>query len=109
MSCSTKQTACRPPKGQKMPFLSLVTLTFDLQTRLSEAPNMSSVRIWRKYVRRFPRYFIHKKTQTDGAKNRTLRSSLRAVMTCGIPTHFSKVSHTRAAADCGLVQLLGNY
>jgi len=68
-----------------MPFLSLVTLTFDLyldlQTRPSEGPNTSSVWIWRKSVQRFPRYFIHKpkKTQTDGAKNRTTRSSLCTV------------------------------
>jgi len=56
-----------------MPFLSLVvTLTFDLdlQTRPSEGPNTSCVRIWCKSVLRFWKYFIHKqkKPQTDGAK-----------------------------------------
>jgi len=45
-----------------MPFLSLVTLTFDLdfQTRFSKGLNTSSMRIWRKSVQQFPRYFIHK-------------------------------------------------
>jgi len=40
-----------------MPSLSLVTLTFDpdLQTCPSERPKTSSVWIWRKSVRRFPR------------------------------------------------------
>jgi len=32
----------------------------------------SSVWMWRKPIQRFRRYFIHKKPQTDGAKNRTL-------------------------------------
>jgi len=66
-----------------MSFLSLVTLTADLDihTRPSEGPDTSSVWMWRKSVQRSPRYFIHKQKnpQTDGAKNRTFRSSLRAV------------------------------
>ena len=47
-------------------FLSLVTLTFDLdiETPLSEGPNTSSVWIWRKFVQRFPRYLIHKQKKT---------------------------------------------
>jgi len=44
-------------KGRKMPFLSLVTLTFDLdiQTRPSEGPNTnsSSLQIWCKSVQQF--------------------------------------------------------
>jgi len=46
--------------------LSLVTLTFDLdiQTRMSEGPITSSMWIWRKSIQQFPRYFIHKKSQT---------------------------------------------
>jgi len=71
-------------RAEKCRFLSLVTLTFDLnlQTRPREGPNTSSVLIWCKSFQRFPRYFIHKqKTQTDGVKNRTFRSSLRAVKT----------------------------
>jgi len=69
--------------------LPLVTLTFDLWSwhsnsscPPSKGPNTSSVWILRKSVPRFPRYFIHKQTNkkvTDSAKNRTLRSSLRAV------------------------------
>jgi len=39
-----------PLKGPKNAVLSLVTLTFDLQTRPSEGPNTSSVWIWRKSV-----------------------------------------------------------
>jgi len=55
------QTARRPQKEPKMPFLSLVTLTFDLdiQTYPRKGPNSSSLWIWRKSVQRFPRYFIH--------------------------------------------------
>ena len=64
-----------------------LTFDLDLQTRPSEGPNTSSVWIWRKSVQRFPRYFIHKqKTQTDGAKNRTSRSSLRAVIVVKVDT-----------------------
>ena len=66
-----------------MPFLSLVTLSFDLdlQTPPSDGP-------WTKQVVRMnlaqirsavPEIFHTQKTQTDGAKNRTFRSSLRAV------------------------------
>ena len=42
-------------------FLSMVTLTFDLdiQTHPSEGPNTPSLWIWCKSVQRFPRYFIH--------------------------------------------------
>ena len=38
-----------------------LSLTFDLylQTRPSEGPNTSSLRIWRTSVQRFPGYFIH--------------------------------------------------
>jgi len=68
--------------GRKMPFLSLVTLTFDLdlQIRRSEGPNTSSVWVWRKYVQRFPRYYIHKQKIRDGVKNRTFRSSIHAII-----------------------------
>jgi len=40
-----------------MPFLFLVTLTFDLdiQTRPSEGQNTSAVWIWRKFIQRFRR------------------------------------------------------
>ena len=67
-------------EGTENAFLSLVTLTFDtdFQTRSSEGPNTSSVWIWRKSVQQFPRYFIHKQKATNGAKNRTLPSLLRA-------------------------------
>jgi len=66
-----------------MPFLSLVILTFDLQTRPSEGPNTSCVWIWHFGAKPFsgsPRYisYTNKNTQTDGAKNRTFRSSLLA-------------------------------
>jgi len=70
-----------PPKDQKMPFLSLVTLTFDVQTRPTEGPNTSSAWIWCKPVQLLPRYFIRKrkKLQTNDAKNRTFCSSLHVV------------------------------
>jgi len=56
--------ARRPPKGPKMPFLSPVTLTFNLWPWPS---NTSSVWIWHKSVQRFSKYFIHKqKNTTDG-------------------------------------------
>jgi len=57
-------------------FLSLATLTFDLdiQTLPSEGPDTSSQWIWRKSIQRFPRYLMHKQNEnvTDGARNRTL-------------------------------------
>ena len=67
-------------RAKKMLFLSLVTLTFDLdlQTCPSEGPNTSSVWIWHKSV---PEIFhtLTKKPQTDGTRNRTFHSSLHAV------------------------------
>ena len=56
-----------------------LTFVLDLQTRPSDWPNTSSMWIWRKSVHRFPRYFIHKQKNADGAKNRIFRSSLLAV------------------------------
>ena len=54
-------------RAKKCRFLSLVTLTFDLdpQSRLSEGPNMFSVWIWCRSVQHFRRYFIHKQKSTD--------------------------------------------
>jgi len=54
---SRTQAAETAEKGR---FMSLVTLTFDLdlQTRPSERPNTSSaVWIWRKSFQQLPRYF----------------------------------------------------
>ena len=76
-------TAHRLPKGPKNAVFSPGDQTFDLDCKLIGArdqthllcefgANPSSGSI----------YFIHKqKTQTDGAKNRTFRSSLHAVIT----------------------------
>jgi len=83
-------------RDEKCRILSLVNLTFDfdLQTRPSEGPNTSLVWIWRKSVQRFRRYFIHKqKTQTDGAKNRTVRSSLHAVKKVAQLSHRDRAMH----------------
>jgi len=60
--------------AEKMLFLSLVTLTFDLQTRPSEGPTRLLCEFSTNPFSGSPRYFIHKchkqkKTQTDGAKN----------------------------------------
>jgi len=55
----------RRRNGWKMPFLSLVTLTVDLQTRLSEGPNTSSVWIRHTSVQRLRRYFVHKQKTTE--------------------------------------------
>jgi len=64
-------------------FLSLMTLTFDLDlpTRLSEEPNVLHVNL--AQIRSAVPEIFHTQTknpQTDGAKNRTFRSSLRAVI-----------------------------
>jgi len=77
-------TACIPPKGQKNAVFIPGDLTFDLwswhSNSIERGPNASTPWIWRTFVQRFPRYFIQtKKPQTDSAKNRTFRSSLRAV------------------------------
>jgi len=50
-------------RAEKISFLSLVILTFDLQTRLSEGPKTSSVWIWLKSIQRFPQ-IIHTQTKT---------------------------------------------
>jgi len=99
-----KAEKCHFCQRSRSPFLSLVTLTSDLQTRPSEGPIMSSMWFWCKSVQRFPNtkhgtkhvfhmnlaqihsavpeIFYTQKTQTDGDKNRTFRSSLRAVIIC---------------------------
>ena len=60
--------------GVHSAFLSLVTLTFDLdiQTRPSEGPNPSSLWISRKSVQRFPRYLIHKQKKLHTALKQNL-------------------------------------
>jgi len=63
---------CRGVTAVLSAFLSLVTLTFDLdiQTCQSEGPNMSSLQIWCKCVKQFPGYFTHKqKKQTHKMKS----------------------------------------
>jgi len=74
----------RPLKGQKMPFSFLVTFTFDLSPRpgfvLKPKP-----RFWGKLNRNRnvgsrDISYTNKKPQTDGAKNRTFRSSLHVVI-----------------------------
>jgi len=71
-------------RAEKCHFLSLVTLTFDLdlQTRPSEVPITKHVlRMNLAQLRSaVPEIFHTQKPQTDGAKNRTFRSSLRAVI-----------------------------
>jgi len=66
-----------------MPFLSLVTLTFDLwpwRSTLSErGPNTSSVWIWRKSVQRARRYFIHKQK----SYRRRQKQNLTQFIACG--------------------------
>jgi len=66
-----------PLKGQKNVLLSLVTLTFDSSERGSKhvfRVNLAQIRSAIPGI-----FHTLTKTQTDGAKNRTFRSSLRAV------------------------------
>jgi len=66
-----------------MPFLFLVTLTFDLdiQTRPIEGPNTSSFEFGAIHSA-LPEigYFTHKQKSHRQRQNRTLRSSLRVVV-----------------------------
>jgi len=62
-----------------MPFLSLVTLAFDLQTRPSEGPNASSVWICLKSVQWFRRYFIHKQKNHRRMAPKTEPSAVHCV------------------------------
>jgi len=61
MSYETKTTR-RPLKGPKNAVF--VPGALDLQIRPSEGPNTSCVRIWRKSIQQFQRYFIHKQNTT---------------------------------------------
>jgi len=65
----------------KCRFLSLVTLTFDLdiQTRPSEGPTRLPCEFGANLFSGSRDISYTKKKVTDSAKNRTLRSSLRAV------------------------------
>jgi len=67
VNCSVQHTRCLTMHCQwgwcgSFSVLSLVTLTFDLdiQTRLSEGPSTSSLWIWHKSVKPFPRYLSDK-------------------------------------------------
>jgi len=82
------QTACRPPKGLKMPFLALVTLTFDqnIQTRLSKGPNTSLPCEFGANPFSCSKDISYKQKVTNSAKNRTLRSSLRVLVITTEPT-----------------------
>jgi len=74
-------------KGRKMPFLSLVTLTFDLDLQtFYERGTKHVFRVNLAQIRSAVSETFHTQTkkQTDGVKNRTFRSSLRAVITFGI-------------------------
>jgi len=81
-----------------MSFLSLVTLTFDLQTRPSEGPTdqaclpcefgANPFRVSRDIL------CTNKNPQTDGARNRTFHSSLRAVTNCVAQKKQSSVLKT---------------
>ena len=66
---------------QFLAFLSLVTMTFDLNIQIlpSERPNMSSLRICHKSVQRFPRYLRHKQTtRRPASADRTARRQFQA-------------------------------
>jgi len=68
-------------RAEKCHFLSMVTLTFDLdlQTRPSEGPNTSALWIWRKSVQRFPRYLIHKQKKHRLTAAKTEPSAVHCV------------------------------
>ena len=72
-ACAFHSVAARGVMGVHSAFLSLVTCDLDIQTRPSEGPNTSSLRIWRRSVQPLRRYLIHKqKKQTrvaDSTKN----------------------------------------
>jgi len=64
-----------------MPFLFVVTLTFDLWHWHSSSSDRGTKHVFPVNLAQIPRYFIHEQKATDSAKNRTVCSSLRAVMT----------------------------
>jgi len=69
-------------KGRKMPFLSLVTLTFDLQTHPTRDQTCLPCQFCTNPLSGSGDIsYTNKKPRTDGNKNRTFRSSLRAVTT----------------------------
>ena len=83
-SISVHRFPIYPPKN---PFLSVVTLTFDLdlQTHPSEGPNTSRLWIWRKSVQRFRRYFIH--------KQKCRRQRQKQNFTQFVIAHFVQLGH----------------
>jgi len=79
-------------------FLSLVTLSSDLdiQTRPSEGANTSSVWIWRKSVQPFPRYFIHKQKKNK----KTNKTRAKDVLTKHTPHANTPKSSPAATQWC---------
>jgi len=80
-------------------FLSLVTLTFDLdiQTLLSEGPSTSSLCISRKSVQRFPRYLSDK--QKSKQKNKLECGPMPNVMVALPNTGGALCSTPQSLAD----------
>jgi len=85
------QTTCRLPKGQKMSFLSLVTLTFDLDiwslailVLARDQARLNSLWIWRESIQQLPGYFIHKQ-KSHSAKN--CSSQAVAIKRLADPSH----------------------
>ena len=76
----TKQTARRPPKGRpkNASFLSLVTLTLDLWPWPSNSSERETTHFFRVNLAQIRSAVPEILTQTNGAKNRTFRRSLRA-------------------------------
>jgi len=68
-------------RADKMPFLSLITLTFDLylETRPSGGPSTSYLWIRRKSVQRFSRYFIRKQK----SRGQRQKQNLTQFTACG--------------------------
>ena len=71
-------------RAEKCRFLSLVTLTFDLNLQTRKFKQQGTKHVFFLNLAQIhsvvPKILPKQKTQTDGAKNRTFHSSLRVVM-----------------------------
>jgi len=92
-----------------MPFLSLVSLTFDLdlQTRPNEGPNASYVWILRKSVQWLARYFIHKQKKVSDRQRQ--KHNLPQFTACGNNAFYFCISAAGAVGSLIITQRGSNH
>ena len=103
------QTARRPPKGPKNSVFVPGDLDLNIQARLSEEPNTSFLRIWRKSVQRFPRYFTQQNKCSAVAEMGDRLATIDMGRKLGGCAPFARRELDPHVTQCGLGRGLPSY